>query len=251
MNADDLYGQRLLETSEIPMSVFSLAQAEELQVGLEESRFRLDGVPVRVRPGGEINVRNALAAAGAARALGVPPSAIAAGLSVATGPSGRLEAVPNDVGATVVVDFAHTPQGLAEILHAARAEAEPRGGRVIVVFGCGGDRDRAKRPLMGSIATRLADVAVLTSDNPRSEDPSAIIDEVRAGCDGTARLVVETDRRLAIAAALGSAGAGDVVVVAGKGHESVQQIGDKSIEFNDRVVISEELARLGAGGAGS
>jgi UDP-N-acetylmuramoyl-L-alanyl-D-glutamate--2,6-diaminopimelate ligase len=103
---------------------------------------------------------------------------------------------------------------------------------------------------MGSIATRLADVAVLTSDNPRSEDPSAIIDEVRAGCDGTARLVVETDRRLAIAAALGSAGAGDVVV-AGKGHESVQQIGDKSIEFNDRVVISEELARLGAGGAGS
>ena len=251
VNADDLYGQRLLETSEIPMSVFSLAQAEELRVGLDESHFRLDGVPVRVRPGGEINVRNALAAAGAARALGVPPSAIAAGLSVATGPSGRLEAVPNDIGATVVVDFAHTPQGLAEILHAARAEAEPRGGRVIVVFGCGGDRDRAKRPLMGSIATRLADVAVLTSDNPRSEDPSAIIDEVRAGCDGTARLVVETDRRLAIAAALGSAGAGDVVVVAGKGHESVQQIGDKSIEFNDRVVISEELARLGAGGADS
>ena len=122
---------------------------------------------------------------------------------------------------------------------------------MIVVFGCGGDRDRAKRPLMGSIATRLADLAVLTSDNPRSEDPVAIIDEVRAGCDGTARLVVEPDRRRAIAAALESAGAGDVVIVAGKGHESVQQIGDKSIEFNDRVVISEELARLGGGRAGS
>jgi UDP-N-acetylmuramoyl-L-alanyl-D-glutamate--2,6-diaminopimelate ligase len=104
---------------------------------------------------------------------------------------------------------------------------------------------------MGSIATRLADLAVLTSDNPRSEDPVAIIDEVRAGCDGAARLVVEPDRRRAIAAALESAGAGDVVIVAGKGHESVQQIGGRSIEFNDRVVIAEELARLGGGGAGS
>jgi UDP-N-acetylmuramoyl-L-alanyl-D-glutamate--2,6-diaminopimelate ligase len=251
VNADDPFGRRLLETAEIPMSVFSLAQAEELEVGLEESHFRLEGAPVRVRPGGEINVRNALAAAGAARALGVPPSNIAAGLSVATGPSGRLEAVPNDIGASVVVDYAHTPQGLAEILHAARVEAETRGGSVIVVFGCGGDRDRAKRPLMGSIATRLADLAVLTSDNPRSEDPVAIIDEVRAGCDGAARLVVEPDRRRAIAAALESAGAGDVVIVAGKGHESVQQICGKSIEFNDRVVIAEELARLGGGGAGS
>jgi len=251
VNADDPYGRRLLETARIPVRVFSLAQAEELQVGLEESHFRLDGAPVRVRPGGEINVRNALAAAGAARALGVPEATIAAGLSVAEGPSGRLEVVPNGLGATVVVDYAHTPAGLAEVLHVARVEAESRGGTVIVVFGCGGDRDRAKRPLMGSIATRLADVAVLTSDNPRSEDPVAIIDEVRAGCDGAARLVVEPDRRRAIAAALESAGAGDVVIVAGKGHESVQQIGGKSIEFNDRVVIAEELARLGGGGAGS
>ncbi len=251
VNADDPFGRRLIETAEIPVSVFSLAQAEELRVGLEESRFLLDGAPVRLRPGGEINVRNALAAAGAARVLGVPPSDIAAGLSAATGPSGRLEAVPNDIGATVVVDFAHTPQGLAEILHAARLEATSRGGRVIVVFGCGGDRDRAKRPLMGSIATRLADVAVITSDNPRSEDPAAIIDEVRAGCDGTARLVVEPDRRNAIATGLESAGVGDVVIVAGKGHESVQQIGGKSIEFDDRVVIAEELVRLGAGRARS
>jgi UDP-N-acetylmuramoyl-L-alanyl-D-glutamate--2,6-diaminopimelate ligase len=251
VNADDPYGRRLLETAAIPVTAFSLAQAQELRVGLEESHFRLGGSPVLVRPGGEINVRNALAAAAAARALGVPEATIAAGLSVAEGPPGRLEVVPNGLGATVVVDYAHTPAGLAEILHLARVEAESRGGTVIVVFGCGGDRDRAKRPLMGSIATRLADVAVLTSDNPRSEDPAAIIEEVRAGCDGSARLVIEPDRRRAIAAGIGSAGAGDVVVVAGRGHESVQQTGDRSIEFNDRAVIVEELARLSAEGTGT
>jgi UDP-N-acetylmuramoyl-L-alanyl-D-glutamate--2,6-diaminopimelate ligase len=122
---------------------------------------------------------------------------------------------------------------------------------VIVVFGCGGERDRGKRPLMGSVATRFADLAVLTSDNPRSEDPLAIIEEVRAGCDGTARLFVEPDRRRAIVTALESARAGDVVVVAGKGHETVQQIGDRSIEFNDRVVTAEELERLQVRGAGA
>ena len=154
VNADDPFGRRLLDTAAIPMGVFSLGQAEDLEVGLEESHFSLEGEPVTLRPGGEINVANALAAAGAARALGVATSTIAAGLSVATGPSGRLESVPNDIGATVVVDYAHTPQGIEEILRASRLEAEPRGGRVIVVFGCGGDRDRAKRPVMGSIATR-------------------------------------------------------------------------------------------------
>ncbi|MGO9962314.1 MAG: UDP-N-acetylmuramoyl-L-alanyl-D-glutamate--2,6-diaminopimelate ligase [Acidimicrobiales bacterium] len=251
VNGDDPFGRRLAETAPIPVSIFSLAEAEELRVGLIESRFRFGGEPVRVRPGGEINVRNALAAAAAARELGVGPADIAAGLSAATGPPGRLEAVPNRIGATVVVDYAHTPRGLEEVLATARAEAGHSGGRVIVVFGCGGERDRAKRPLMGSVATRFADLAVLTSDNPRSEDPLEIIEEVRAGCEVTARLVVEPDRRRAIATALRSARAGDVVVVAGKGHETVQQIGDRSIEFDDRVVASEELERLGAGGAGS
>jgi UDP-N-acetylmuramoyl-L-alanyl-D-glutamate--2,6-diaminopimelate ligase len=251
VNGDDPFGRRLAETTSIPVSIFSLAQAQELRVGLTESRFRLGGEPVRVRPGGEMNVRNALAAAAAARELGVTPASIAAGLSAATGPSGRLEAVPNGIGATVVVDYAHTPRGLEEVLGAARAEAGPSGGRVIVVFGCGGERDRGKRPLMGSVATRFADLAVLTSDNPRSEDPLAIIEEVRAGCDGTARLFVEPDRRRAIVTALESARAGDVVVVAGKGHETVQQIGDRSIEFNDRVVTAEELERLQVRGAGA
>jgi len=251
VSADDPFGRRLLETAAIPAQGFSLADAEELRVGLEESQFRLDGSPVRVRPGGEINVRNALAAAAAARVLGVPVATIAAGLSIAHGPAGRLEIVPNSLGAVVAVDYAHTPAGLAEVLGAARTEAERGDGKVIVVFGCGGERDRAKRPLMGSVATGLADVAVLTSDNPRGEDPLEIIAEVRAGTDGPARLVTEPDRRRAIATALQSAARGDVVIVAGKGHETVQQIGDRSIPFNDRDVIVEELTRLAAGGAGS
>ena len=167
VNGDDEFGRRLLSTAAIPMGTFSLDQAEELEVGLLESRFRLEGEPVRLRPGGEINVKNALAAAAAARVLGVPAATIAAGLSAAEGPAGRLEAVPNSLGARVVVDYAHTPAGLREILQVARAEAAGNGGRVIVVFGCGGDRDRDKRPMMGSIATHYSDIAVLTSDNPR------------------------------------------------------------------------------------
>ncbi|MGA3214543.1 MAG: UDP-N-acetylmuramoyl-L-alanyl-D-glutamate--2,6-diaminopimelate ligase [Acidimicrobiales bacterium] len=250
VNADDAFGRRLLDSAVIPVESFSLAQAKDLEVGLEESHFRLGTAPVRLRPGGEINVRNALAAAAAARALGVPEATIAAGLSAAEGPSGRLEPVPHDLGVEILVDYAHTPAGLEEILAAARAEAELRRGRVLVVFGCGGERDRAKRPVMGSIATHLADVAVLTSDNPRSEDPLAIIREVWTGCDGAARLVVEPDRRLAIAAVLRAAGTGDVVVVAGKGHERLQEMADRSVEFSDRDVIAEELARLGREGAG-
>ena len=186
VNADDPFGQQLLAEASIPTGSFSLAEADELEVGLEESHFRLAGEPVRVRPGGEINVRNALAAAAAARAMDVPAATIAAGLSAAEAPSGRLEPVANDLGLEIVVDYAHTPAGLAEILAAAHAEAERHRGRVLVVFGCGGDRDRAKRPIMGSVATHLADVAVLTSDNPRDEDPLAIIREVWTGCDGSA-----------------------------------------------------------------
>jgi UDP-N-acetylmuramoyl-L-alanyl-D-glutamate--2,6-diaminopimelate ligase len=244
VNEDDPFGRRLLETVEIPVGSFSIAQADELEVGLQESRFRLEGHPVRIRPGGEINVRNALAAAAAARRLGVPAATIADGLSVAEAPAGRLEVVPNGIGAEIVVDYAHTPAGLAEILRAARVEVEPRSGKVIVVFGCGGDRDREKRPMMGSVATSLADIVVLTSDNPRSEDPFTIIAEVQAGCDGSAELVVESDRRRAIAEALASSRPGDVVVVAGKGHETVQEVGDRRLEFNDRLVVAEELERM-------
>jgi UDP-N-acetylmuramoyl-L-alanyl-D-glutamate--2,6-diaminopimelate ligase len=245
VNLDDSFGRRLLDSASIPVAGYSLAQAEMLQVGLRESRFRLFGQDVRVRPGGKINVSNALAAAGAARALGVPAATIASGLSQAQAPSGRLEIVPNSLGSTVVVDFAHTPAGLEAVLDIARSDLGSTGGKLVVVFGCGGNRDREKRPKMGEIATRLADMVILTSDNPRNEDPLAIIDEVRVGCRGPARLVVDADRRAAIAVGLGSLGVGDVLVVAGKGHESSQDIGGRLIEFNDRAVIVEELARLG------
>jgi UDP-N-acetylmuramoyl-L-alanyl-D-glutamate--2,6-diaminopimelate ligase len=146
----------------------------------------------------------------------------------------------------VVVDYAHTPDGLERVLTAAREVAE--GNRVIVVFGCGGDRDRTKRPAMGAAAVEGADLVVVTSDNPRSEDPAAIIGEVVAGLPRSAALTVEPDRRQAIRIAFGDAGNGDVVVIAGKGHETTQTIGASVLPFDDRVVAREELAVLGRGG---
>src|SRR5262249_12817327 len=141
---------------------------------------------------------------------------------------------------TVVVDYAHTPDGLDQVLRAGR-ELVGDNHRLLVVFGCGGGRDTAKRPLMGEIATRLADRAVLTSDNPRSEDPLAIIDQVRAGVVHHERLVVEPDRAAAIAMAIDDASAGDLVVIAGKGHETGQDVGGVVREFDDRVVARQLL----------
>ena len=146
-----------------------------------------------------------------------------------------------------MVDYAHTPDGLAELLDAAR-ELTP--GRVIVVFGAGGDRDHSKRPLMGAAAGAGADLVVLTTDNPRSEDPAAIISAVRAGIDDETDLLVEPDRAAAIAAAVGAAGPDDAVVVAGKGHETTQVVGDRSTPFDDRLVLADALAAAGwAGGS--
>jgi UDP-N-acetylmuramoyl-L-alanyl-D-glutamate--2,6-diaminopimelate ligase len=146
----------------------------------------------------------------------------------------------------VLVDYAHTPDGLEQVLRAARPlVGTARNGRLVVVFGCGGDRDRAKRPAMGKAAAGLADVIVVTSDNPRSEEPQAIIDEVVAGIPSGTHPVVIADRRLAIREALEGRRAGDVVVVAGKGHESGQTAGGVTVPFDDRVVAREELARLG------
>jgi UDP-N-acetylmuramoyl-L-alanyl-D-glutamate--2,6-diaminopimelate ligase len=158
---------------------------------------------------------------------------------------GRYEVVDAGQPFTVVVDYAHTPDGLEQLLRSVRETVQ---GRVLLVFGAGGDRDRDKRPAMGDVATRLADAAVLTSDNPRSEEPASIIDSVRAGARPAVVLHVEPDRRTAIAYALGRAGAGDVVVVAGKGHETTQQFADRVVPFDDRVVAREELERLGWSG---
>lgn len=244
VNADDERGRRLLSRRDVvPLAPFSLGDATDLELGRRDSSFRLRGVEVRLHLAGELNVRNAVAAAAAARALGVDDATIARGLSEATQVPGRFETVPTSLSITAVVDFAHTPAGLSEALKAARHAAE--GHRVIVVFGAGGDRDHEKRPLMGEAACRGADVVVLTSDNPRHEDPLVIIEEVLSGCGGTAELVVEPDRRAAIAAGLGAALPGDVVLVAGKGHETTQQVGDMHLPFDDRLVIAELASELG------
>ena len=248
VNADDPYGRRLLQDPLVPTRTFSMSDASALDVGAMSSRFRWKGHDVRLRLGGTFNVANALAAAAITLEAGVGPGEVAAGLSAAGPVAGRFEAVPNPLGLSVVVDYAHTPDGLASVLGAARHVVEGhRGARVVVVFGCGGDRDRAKRPVMGHVATTLADVAVLTSDNPRSEDPVTILDEVRAGCDGDAVLIVEEDRRAAIGAAIGAARPGDVVVLAGKGHETTQEIGGRFVPFDDREVAREALGRAAGG----
>ena len=242
VNVDDAHGRLLGDAIRVPTVPYSLADVSDLRVGATSSTFRWRGVEVRVPLGARINVSNALGAATAALQLGVDPATIAAGLAAAPPIPGRLEPVTAGQPFTVLVDYAHTPHGLEQVLSAVRETAR---GRVIVVFGAGGDRDRDKRPAMGEVATRLADLAVLTSDNPRSESPGAIIDDVRGGVRRRQVLRVEPDRRAAIALALGDAGAGDVVVLAGKGHETTQQFDDEAVPFDDREVAGAELARLG------
>jgi UDP-N-acetylmuramyl-tripeptide synthetase len=176
-----------------------------------------------------------------ARLLGIDDDPIARGLEAVDGVPGRFEAVDEGQPFTVLVDYAHTPDSLENVLTTAR---ELTSGRLICVFGCGGDRDREKRPIMGRIAAELSDVPIVTSDNPRSEDPGAIIDEIVAGIDGDAEII--QDRRSAIAHAIETAEPGDVVVIAGKGHEQGQQFRDRTVPFDDREVAREALRRLGA-----
>jgi UDP-N-acetylmuramoyl-L-alanyl-D-glutamate--2,6-diaminopimelate ligase len=258
VNADDRYGRRLIDNAVIPTVSFSIGDAHDLTVGLEASTFRLGGVQVRLPLGGRFNVVNALGAAATARALGLSVAEIVEGLEAVSVVPGRFEVQVAWNGVTAVVDFAHTPNGLEEVLRSAHEVARSpessgsRGaGRVTVVFGCGGDRDRGKRPAMGAIASQLADEVFLTSDNPRSEDPLAIIGEIQAGITCSTPVNVELDRRAAIFEALRRAKAGDVVVIAGKGHESVQQFADVSIVFDDRKVVHEAMAALSLAAAPS
>ena len=189
---------------------------------------------------GRFNVENALGAAAAARALGVDDATIRGGLEAVRGVPGRFESVDEGQPFGVIVDYSHKPASLENVLQAARALAR---GRVICVFGCGGDRDREKRPVMGRIAHELADVAIVTSDNPRSEDPLAIIDEVLRGAPD---LEVEPDRRAAIVRAIDAARDGDVVLIAGKGHEQGQEIAGVKLPFDDREVAREALRAVRA-----
>ena len=197
-------------------------------------------VPVNLGIGGGFNVYNALAASAAGIALGLGLDTIVEGLRQAQGVAGRFESVDCGQDFGVVVDYAHTPDELDSVLRAARGLTS---GKLIAVFGCGGNRDKGKRPIMGRIAAELADAVLITSDNPRSEEPEAIIEEIRGGVPEADRSRVEVivDRKEAIESAVNRAARGDLVVVAGKGHEDYQIFADRTIHFDDREVAREKL----------
>ena len=263
VNGDDPFGRRVL----------AAANTRTISFGLDHS---LDAHPVRIETGidgihgtisvlgreiaidspmlGEFYLRNILGASAVSVASGIDGSAVAEGVRRCSGAPGRMEVVPARDGVTVLVDYAHKPDALEAVLGTLRPLTR---GRLICVFGCGGDRDRGKRPVMGEIAARLASLAILTSDNPRTEDPSKIIGEVEAGlknagltriaegrANDSAGYLVEPDRRGAIAIALGLARPGDVIVIAGKGHEDYQLVGDRVLKFDDREVVREIALEL-------
>jgi UDP-N-acetylmuramoyl-L-alanyl-D-glutamate--2,6-diaminopimelate ligase len=257
INVDDDRGAELARTTEHPVSTCSLSPgadftAEDVRLSFEGTHFRARtpaGVfEVQTSLLGRFNVLNALCAFGAGFALGLPPDVVQRGIASLKGVSGRMERVNVGQDFTVLVDYAHTDDALKNLLESVR-ELQPR--RLITVFGCGGDRDKSKRPLMGAVAARLSDVLILTSDNPRSEPPEAIIDDVRRGiptnrADETQVIV---DRRDAIARALELGREGVVIVIAGKGHETYQVVRDRKVPFDDRQVVRDVLARpAGAGG---
>lgn len=247
LNLDDVHGRLLRDAAAIPTVGYSLQAAEGLELGPRGSRFRWRGRDVRLGLPGAYNVSNALAVAESASLLGIEDDDVAAALSEELRVPGRFELVPTACAATVVVDYAHTPDALRSVLTAARALVDPL-GRLLVVFGCGGDRDAGKRPTMGRVATELADLVVVTNDNPRSEDPLRIIEEIRTGCLHDP--VVLPDRRSAIRFALEESGAGDLVLIAGKGHEAGQETAGLVEAFDDRLVAAHE-ARSVCGQEGS
>ncbi len=251
INVDDPYGRLLADAVEsdragrefrvVPLSVEEISDVE---VDATSHRYRWRGADVVVPIGGHVNVANSLAALTTAVELGVDPAVAVSGLRDLAAVPGRFQVVRSDAaerrGITVVVDYAHTPDGLAELLRSARSVAHRS---LTVVFGCGGERDRPKRPEMGRAAARLADLVVVTSDNPRREDPQAIIDDIVAGVEPEyrRRVVTDADRRSAIRTALDAAEVGDVVVIAGKGHEQMQEYADRSVDFDDVSVAAALL----------
>ena len=244
VNTDDVHGRLLVDVADIPLTTFCLDDAVGLGVSAFEHSYTWRGERIHVGLGGRFNASNSLAAATTLGVLGYSPSDIAGALATTTAVSGRFEPIEAGQDFVVIVDYAHTPDAMVEVLSAARAVAGEH--RLIVVFGCGGDRDPEKRPLMGLAAATLADHLVITSDNPRSEPPLAIINDVIGGVPGEYRekAVVEPDRLEAIAAALRAAGPGDVVVIAGKGHETTQTIRSTVSPFDDRSVARALLERM-------
>jgi UDP-N-acetylmuramoyl-L-alanyl-D-glutamate--2,6-diaminopimelate ligase len=250
-NLDDEFGRRLAEeTGALGFAVDAAAPVRPRAArGLETGIVTTVGTPrgpveIASRLRGRFNLANITGVVAVGELLGLPHEAVAAGIASVPGVPGRFEAIDEGQAFPVIVDYAHTPDSLDNVLRAARELVD--GGRLLVVFGCGGDRDRGKRPQMGTVARTLADVAVVTSDNPRTEEPDAIIQEIVSGAAGPGELHVEPDRRAAIAWALSRGERGDVVVIAGKGHEQGQERNGVKTPFDDREVAREEL---GAGAA--
>nr|WP_320145608.1 UDP-N-acetylmuramoyl-L-alanyl-D-glutamate--2,6-diaminopimelate ligase [uncultured Anaeromusa sp.] len=252
INADDAAAEVMRNATDCDILTYGIENAKadllakEVQVTPEGARFMLqrkgEEWPVKLLLTGRFNVYNALGAIGAALSEGISWPVIQEALAVFAGVPGRFERVDGGKGFAVIVDYAHTPDGLENILRTAR---EMKPSRVVTVFGCGGDRDRTKRPLMGALAARYSDVVIATSDNPRSEEPESILNEIEAGILRELRPEVQyekiVDRRQGIGRALELAQAGDIILVAGKGHENYQILKDKTIHFDDKEIIQEWL----------
>jgi UDP-N-acetylmuramoyl-L-alanyl-D-glutamate--2,6-diaminopimelate ligase len=235
---DDAYSQRLAESTTLPVTRVSRHDVTDVETSLKGTTFFWRGHLINSALLGQYNVDNALIAMTIMSVLGADDASIAVAMGEVTSVPGRFDVV-RGTDTTVIVDYAHTPEGLRRLLDDVRAMVPD--ARVLTVFGCGGDRDRAKRPEMGLVASTMSDVTFVTSDNPRSEAPEEIIDAIMTGVANGANVVRDADRRSAMARALDEAAPGDVVVVAGKGHETTQTIGERVTPFDDRVVARELL----------
>ena len=243
VNYDDVYGLLIADTNEIQCVPFSVHDVQNISATASSHEFSWKTHHVKVNVGGKFNISNSLAAVTAAVQLGVSETDIVVGLAAAETVPGRFEQVRSSTGFDVVIDYAHTPDALQRVLLAAR-EVVGTKQQVVVVFGCGGDRDSEKRPLMGAIAAKFADCVVVTSDNPRSESPATITQNIIDGVgalNANTIIATEIDRRLAIQFALKSARSGDIVVIAGKGHEKTQTIGNDVLPFDDVATVKEIL----------
>lgn len=252
LNLDDEHAMSMLRNTEGRMVTYSVNQ-DESDYTAKYIRYKNDGIEYelvtmgyveRVKVGipGEFTVYNSMAAAVTLIELGFDFSEVLYALSLSEGVKGRIEVVPTDTDYTVIIDYAHSPDGLENIISSLRKIAK---ARIITVFGCGGDRDRTKRPIMGAIAAKLSDVIVVTSDNPRTEDPDAIIEDILTGIKGSkVRKIVETDRTKAIRAALEEAETDDIVLLAGKGHETYQIFGTEKIHYDEREVVRDILSDI-------
>ena len=246
INRDDVHGQLLLDATEIKTVSFGLDDVKNIEVTASSHSYVWQKKTVHVPVGGKFNVSNSLAAATVAASLGVDIVDIVSGLAAAGTVAGRFQSISDLAAFDVIVDYAHTPDALQRVLETTREIITP-GGKIILVFGCGGDRDKSKRPQMGEIASTGADCVIVTSDNPRSEEPMDIAHEIVSGIEDANRrasVSVELDRRSAIELALVTARKGDVVIIAGKGHETTQTIGNQVLPFNDAQVATELIGEL-------